>query len=167
MIGRLRDTYGESPWHLAGHLLIFAGTGYAVVQLAGAGEAVNVFAWLIGAALIHDLVFLPAYGLLDRLGRRVVPRPRVPMINHVRFVVLVSGALLLVYFPLILARSPGNYRRATGHEPGDYGTRWLAITAGLVLVSAVAYALRVLRARRVEELHDPVDAAGDVDPSGP
>jgi hypothetical protein len=56
----------------------------------------------------------------------------------------------LVYFPLILTRAPGNFERATGHGPADYGLRWLAITAGLFAISAVLYAARVRAARSAE-----------------
>jgi hypothetical protein len=127
------------------HVVVLAGIGYAVVQLAEAREATNIFLWLIGAALVHDLVFVPAYTALDRLVRRLLPRPRVPVVNHVRFVAVVSGALLLVWFPLILGRATSNYERVTGRAPADYLGRWLAITAGLAVVSALAYAVRVQR----------------------
>jgi hypothetical protein len=163
MIGRLRTVYGASPAHLVGHLLLFAGAGYAIVQLADARDARGIAMWLIGLALFHDLVFLPAYTALDRFGLRALPALRLPIVNHIRFVAIVAGALLLVWFPLILDRAPANYVRATGHEPPDYLGRWLSITAGLIAVSAAAYAVRVLRARRIEELHDPVVAAPNED----
>jgi hypothetical protein len=161
VIGRPRSAYGEGPAHLLGHLLLFAGAGYAIVQLADARDARGIAMWLVGLALVHDLVFLPAYVVLDRFGRRALPALRVPIVNHVRFVAIVAGSLLLVWFPLILDRAPANYVRATGHAPPDYLGRWLSITAGLALASAAVYGIRVLRPRRVEELNDPVVPAPD------
>jgi len=164
MIGRLRSAYGEGPLHLVGHLVVLAATGYAVVQLVHARAPVNIFAWLIGAALVHDFVFLPVYAAADRALTRALPRPRVPIVNHIRFVAIVAGALLLVWFPLILRRAPGNYVHLTGREPADYLGRWLALTAGLIAVSALVYVVRVVRARRVEELHETVRPAADEHP---
>ena len=61
---------------------------------------------------------------------------------------MVSGILLLVYFPPILGLTDANYLAATGHHPGGYARNWLEITAALFLGSAVVYAIRVTRARR-------------------
>ena len=166
MIGRLRSAYGQGPLHLAAHLAVLAATGYAVIQLTQAHQALNVFAWLLAAALLHDLVFLPLYVAADHALRSALPHARVPVVNHVRFLVVVAGVLLLVWFPLILDRARGNYVRATGREPADYLARWLAITAVLAAGSALVYVVRVLRARRVEQLNDPVDAPADEDPAG-
>ena len=70
--------------------------------------------------------------------RHAPPRPRaVPAINHLRFPAAMSGAMLLVFFPLILVRADGNYVRATGHHVTGFAGRWLAITAGLFLASGL------------------------------
>ena len=170
MIARFRTLYGEHPLHLLGHLVVFAGAAYAIVQLKDAREARNIFIWLIGAAILHDAVFLPLYVVADRVGllagRRLRLGGRVPVVNHVRFVAVVSGVLLVVYFPLILRRAPGNIERATGKPPTDAMGRWLAITGGLILVSAVVYGVRVLRGGRVEQLDVPVASAADEHPPG-
>lgn len=170
MIGRARAAYGEGLLHLVGHLAFFVAAGFAVVQLVHARAPVNIFAWLVGAALVHDLLFAPLYVVADRAARVAAGRggrhTRVSALNHVRVVVVVCGVLALVYFPLILQRAPGNYRNATGHPPPDYLGRWLAISAGIVLLSAAAYAVRRARGGGVEELQHPVGAPADEDASG-
>jgi hypothetical protein len=152
VIAAVRRSYGASLWHLAGHLVALALGAYALSRVLDPrySRGLNVVVWLVGAAIVHDFVLLPAYSLLDALARRALrdrrPQP-VAAINHLRFPAAISGALLLVYFPLVLARADGNYLRATGHHVVGFGTRWLAITAGLFAVSGLAYFVRV-RARR-------------------
>ena len=144
---QLRRAYGASGVHLAVHLAAVAIIAYALAQaLAGRG-AREVVVWFIAGALLHDLVLLPAYSAADRAAQRLA-RGGPPAINHIRIPAVVSGVLLLVYFPLILAKAPGNVERATGHRPADYGLRWAAITATLFAVSGLVYALRVRTQRR-------------------
>ncbi|CAB4962077.1 unannotated protein [freshwater metagenome] len=61
-----------------------------------------------------------------------------------------SGVLLLVYFPNITHKAPIGHRLSTGlQEQPDFAGRWLAITAGLLIGSALLYGVRVLlHARR-------------------
>lgn len=151
--------YGASPLHLLGHLAAFAICAYALAQIIDGGAVVNFVVWFGGAALLHDLVFLPLYSGLDRVAhgwaRRVhgaAPRgrrhPDVPVVNHVRAPALISGLLLLVYFPLILGTAQGEYLRATGHHPDGYARNWILVTAVLFAGSALLYAIRVrLRSR--------------------
>jgi Na+/melibiose symporter-like transporter len=152
VIAVLRGRYGASPWHLAAHLAAFAVAAYALGRVLDPrySRGLDVVVWLVGAAVIHDLVLVPAYSLLDAVARRASRRAApggVPAINHLRFPVAISGALLLVYFPLVFAKADGNYVRATGHHVTGFGTRWLAITAVLFCVSGLAYLVRV-RAQR-------------------
>jgi hypothetical protein len=151
--------YGASPLHLLGHVAAFAISAYALAQIIGGGKVVNFVAWFGGAALLHDLVFLPLYSGLDRLAHgwlrgvgRVAPhglaQPPVPVINHVRVPALISGLLLLVYFPLILGWADGRYVKATGHHLHGYARNWLLVSAVLFVGSALLYALRIrLRSR--------------------
>ena len=88
---------------------------------------------------------------------------RVPAVNHVRVVLVVSGSLALVWLPSMLGKADGNIVRNAGQEPGDYLAPWLLVTGGLAALSAAAYGLRVLRAHRVEQLDDPVGPAADED----
>lgn len=146
---RLR--YGSGPLHLVVHVAAFTIAGYALAQIFNGGRVVNFVAWFGGAAILHDLVALPLYSLLDRLShgalrsRRIA---RVPAINHLRVPALISGLLLLIYFPLILGLSDTRYFAATGHHLHGYTRNWLGITAALFAGSAVVYAIRVRRATR-------------------
>ncbi|HEV3000336.1 MAG TPA: hypothetical protein VGW75_06320 [Solirubrobacteraceae bacterium] len=139
--GRFAARYGESPLHLAGFAITFAVAGWAALQLADLRGATTILLWFAGAIVLHDLVLYPAYALLDRATQRTGVS-----INHVRVPALLSGLLLLAWFPLISGRAPGLYRSVTGVEPPDYLARWLLITAGLFAGSLAVAALR--RARK-------------------
>ena len=130
--------YGAHPLHLAAHLAVFGVSAYALAQILEGGVVENFLIWFAGAALLHDLVFLPLYSALDSIARRVNPRA----INYVRVPALISGVLLLVYFPLILVRADGNYVRSTGHHVEHYARNWLLITAALFAGSALVYLAR-------------------------
>jgi hypothetical protein len=138
-----------SAGQLLVHATAFAVCAYALTQIVRGGSVVNFAAWFAGAAVLHDLVLLPFYSLLDRLGpfrRRRAPHG-VPAINHLRVPALISGLLLLVYFPLILGLADRNYFAASGHHLHGYLRNWLEITAVLFSGSALLYGIRVLRAR--------------------
>jgi hypothetical protein len=127
-------------------VIAFAIAGYAVAQIVQRGAEVNFVAWFAGAALLHDLVLLPVYSVLDRVARRGRRGPRTRArpgaINYVRVPAAISGLLLLVYFPLIFGLSDRNYFAASGHHLHGYALRWLLISAALFGCSAVVYALR-------------------------
>ncbi|WBB64586.1 hypothetical protein O7599_22305 [Streptomyces sp. WMMC500] len=123
-------------------LASFALTGYAAVRLFDK-HPLAVALWLVAAAILHDLALVPLYSLADRGARRVLG-PR--LVNYVRFPAVVSGLLLLVYFPLIL-RQVGRYERVTGLPADAYLYRWLLITAGLFAASALVLAARRTVAR--------------------
>jgi hypothetical protein len=154
VIAMLRRRYGASPLHLIGHLLAIAIAVYAVSRVLHPrySRGLNYLVWLLGGAVLHDFVLAPALALLDRLVR-ALPRS---LVNHVRFPAVVSGAMLLVYWPLILVRADGNYVRATGQHVDGFATRWLLITAGLFLASAIVYAARAAaRGRAARRPHGP------------
>ena len=149
---RLARLYGASPLHLLTLLASSALAAYAGVRLL-AGAPWQVAAWVVGAAVAHDLVLAPLYALADaplaaaarRRGARELPG--VPWVNHVRFPAVVSGVLLLVFAPSIL-RWSGGYQRTTELSSEPYLGRWLLITAALFALSAAAYALRLSAAAR-------------------
>jgi hypothetical protein len=136
----LRRRYGASPLHLIAHLLALAIAVYAVGKVLHPrySRGLNYLVWLLGGAVVHDFVLAPAMALADRLVRALPPAA----VNHVRFPAAISGAMLLVYWPLILVRADGNYVRATGRHVEGFATRWLLVTAGLFAASALVYAAR-------------------------
>jgi hypothetical protein len=159
MVG-FRRFYGSNPLHLLAHIGVFFIAGWAISQILGAGFAINWIAWFLGAALLHDLVLLPLYSTLDRGLIATVRPPSAPLgndpdaaaqrpspLNHLRVPAVVSGILLLVYFPLILGYASKNYQHDTGHALAGYTRNWLLICAGLFLFSALVYVVRVIRTR--------------------
>ncbi|WP_247204564.1 MULTISPECIES: hypothetical protein [unclassified Streptomyces] len=132
----------ESPLRLVLLLCSFALTGYAGLRLLS-GDWFGILLWIVGAAILHDLVLLPLYALADRAVGAALPAAA-RWINHVRVPVFLSGLLLLVWFPLILGRQERRYENATGLSADVFWSRWLLITAGLFAASAVWLAIRVV-----------------------
>ncbi|MER7124514.1 hypothetical protein ACFQL8_38915 [Streptomyces goshikiensis] len=139
--------YGASPLHLLLILASFALALYAGVRLLK-GDTIGVAIWFVGAALLHDLVLLPLYSVTDRAAQLLLhgrpdtsggaPRPGV---NHLRVPGFISGVLFLVYWPLILQKG-GHYTAYTDLSADGFLARWLLITAGLFLASAILWAVR-------------------------
>lgn len=152
MARRFRDEYGSRPLHLVACAACFALAGWALVQIFGGLHPIEVVIWIGFAAVAHDLVLLPAYTLMGAIayrGLRVAGGDplRVAALNHLRIPALASALLLLVWFPLILGLSGSRYLADTGLAADAYLGRWLLITAALFGLSALAFALRVRRAR--------------------
>jgi hypothetical protein len=143
MTARWRTRYGASPLHLIGHLLVFALAAFAFEQMFSGSGVIQLIAWLIGFAVLQDLVLIPLYTLAGR-GLSRLP---VLAVNHVRVPAVISGILLLVYAPLIFDLGQRTYFVSSGHEPTGYLRNWLLITAGLFLGSGLLYAWRRLRRR--------------------
>ncbi|MGW2327867.1 hypothetical protein ACWC5C_19110 [Streptomyces sp. NPDC001700] len=142
-----RRRYGDSPSHLLLLLCSFALTAYAGVRLLR-GDWLGIALWVAGAAVLHDLVLLPLYGLADRALQRAVPAPA-SYVNFVRVPAFVSALLLLVWFPLIAGTQRRRYERSAGLSADVFLPRWLLITAVLFAVSALWLCVRtaVWRAR--------------------
>lgn len=142
--------------HGLGHLLVvlvaLLVSGWAAWRLLGPSWPAVVI-WLAGGVLGHDLVLLPLYSLIDRALRAALrhrtaqPRP-VPVINHVRVPALLSGVLLLAWFPLILRLDPGPFEASSGLPVTGYLPRWLCVSGALFALSALSYGLRRYRAHR-------------------
>jgi len=167
---RLLRWYGASPLHLLTMLGCFALAGYAAVMLLKV-NALGVTVWFAGAVIGHDLVLLPLYTIADKSARAVFSHrqpdlPAVPWINYLRVPVVLSGILLLIWFPLIL-RLPRNFQASTTLPTSPYLWHWLAVTGALFLMSAAAYALRLRRARgRVHKTVRPVKESPVSPPAG-
>jgi len=127
----------------------FALAAYAGVRLL-ADDWFGVALWLVGAALLHDLVLLPLYAVADRaVLRGLGAAGRREWTMYVRVPAALSGLLLLVWFPLISGMVDRRYRSGTGLSPDGFLGRWLLITAVLFGGSALLLAVRVRRATKV------------------
>ncbi|MDI3419374.1 hypothetical protein [Streptomyces luteolus] len=137
----LRELTG-SPFQLLLLAASFALAGYAGVRLL-AGETVQVALWFVGSALLHDLVLVPLYGMADRaLARLLGACGRREWLAYVRVPALLSGLLLLVWFPLISGRVSERYAGATGLSADGFLARWLLVTAVLFAGSALLLLVR-------------------------
>ena len=134
----MRARYGASPLHLLAHLAVLPLAAWALLQVAGRPDGIRILVWLALSAVVHDLVLLPLYGLLDRFGRRAAG----PAVNYVRAPALLSGLLLLVFFPAISDKGEPSFTRASGLTYDGYLARWLLITAALFALSLAAYLVR-------------------------
>jgi hypothetical protein len=143
---RFRRRYGAGPLHLISLLSCFALAGYAASQIADLPEATRLGVWFLGAVVAHDLLLWPLYAVADRLGvevsRRTPRHRRVDWVNYVRVPAVISGVLLIISFPLVFNWSGRAYQSATGLSPSPYTARWIAVTATLFGLSAMAYVLR-------------------------
>lgn len=145
--------YGASPLHLLAHLIGFAIVAFALDRIFSGGDVKQLVLWYLGFAIAHDFVFVPAYTGLDRLCRATMARlpvrvrTGIPVINYVRAPAVISGLLLIIYFPLISRRNEAWYFDLSGHYLARYLRNWLLITAALFLGSGLIYAARVVRVR--------------------
>lgn len=106
--------------------------------------------WFVGVAVVWDLLLGPLVALADR-GLRPLHRVRlrgVAALNYVRIPAGISALLLLVWAPLVLERSAAVFERKSGLDPSVYLGRWAGVTLALAVLSALAYAVAVLRAER-------------------
>jgi hypothetical protein len=147
---RFRDWYGDRPLHLLALLASFALAAYAAVRVVP-DNPFGIVVWFVGAAVGHDLLLFPLYAVADRAlprrrHREPGRQPAVPWINHLRVPTALSLLLLLVWAPLIFGLT-GIYEETTGTPLGGYLERWLAVTGGLYLLSALHYAWRLRRYR--------------------
>lgn len=140
-----RGTYGATPLHLLAHLVWAFVAGWAMLKLLDVKPLLYVIGWLVGAVVLHDFVLLPFYGLLDRLGK-------VPLggaINYLRVPLVLSGLLLLAYFPIVTGGGEEVFSRVSGAGYSEnYLGRWLLASAALCLASALLYGVRAAGSAR-------------------
>jgi hypothetical protein len=130
-------------------------TAYAGIRLLSS-HVLGIVIWFVAAAVLHDLVLLPLYSLADRAvqalpgngpGRPDTVGGPPPWLNHVRIPALLSGLLLLLFFPLVLGLV-GHYHSYSALPAGVFWQHWLLLTAGFFAASATLFALRALRRPR-------------------
>ncbi|MFJ5921580.1 hypothetical protein ACIQF6_03110 [Kitasatospora sp. NPDC092948] len=160
-----RRRYGAHPIHLLLIAAALALAGYAAVRLL-TGRTLEVALWVVGGALIHDLVLVPLYSGADltaqaavnaraeRTGPGASAGPGRGAVNYLRVPTYLALLLLLVWFPLILRLSQP-YTAATGLSQDVYLGRWLLITAGLFAASAALLAGRLWVLRRRSHRRKP------------
>ncbi|WP_431032123.1 hypothetical protein ACQYWQ_01980 [Streptomyces sp. P6-2-1] len=128
-----------------GAFLLFAPTAEPDVLAGlwlgpGVREPLGVLGWLLGSALVHDVVIAPlvlGLGLLPlAVGRRR---------GAVRGAFLAAGALVLVALPPLFAPRPP---RNPSVLPLDYPRGLLLALAATAVGGALVWAVRVLRGRR-------------------
>jgi hypothetical protein len=157
MVARFRRLYGENPLHL---LTLTAAMLIAGAAIAGwfdafpGPTAVKILEWFVVAIVAHDLVGLPLYSLLDRIAfgpfgeGRAGPAPeRVPGFVYVRVPALLSGLLLLVFFPAVLRLGDSAFFTASGFHQRVFLARYLITCGALFGLSALAYAVSRARGR--------------------
>ena len=69
-------------------------------------------------------------------------------VNYIRVPVLGTGLLFLLFFPGIVEQGAPTYLAATGQTQAPFLSRWLLLSAGLFIASAIVYAARVAQAHR-------------------
>ena len=155
----MRRWYGAGPLHLLVMLFALALAAVAVRAL-GLSAVLSVGLWLVGAAVLHDLLLVPVYSVLDRglvaaLHRR---RSGVPgtvgpaALNYVRVPLAFSLLLLGMFFPLVLALEPVGYPSAVALPVDVYLGRYLGLVAAMGATSLVLFGVHtVLRSRRSAE----------------
>jgi hypothetical protein len=141
----VRARYGASPIHLLAHLALLPLAGWALLQVLDFRAASNVVLWLIAAVILHDLVLLPAYSVLDRVGRAATGGA----INYVRVPLGLSLLMLLVFWGTIRGKGEGAFHRVSGLQYEGYFSRWLLVTAALFAISGAVYLLRGRRTGRL------------------
>ena len=140
---RFAERYGARPTHLLALLVCFAIAAYAASFLLGDPALLRVLGWFVGAAVVHDLVLFPLYSAADRALARP-PRRRVPVVNHVRVPALGAALTFLVFLPGIIRQGGETHLAATGLDQQPYLGRWLVLVAGMIVLSALVYVVRLV-----------------------
>jgi heme/copper-type cytochrome/quinol oxidase subunit 1 len=151
--------YGENLLHLIVLLGALALAIYAVSVL-GVGQLFNpavwwqsIAVWFAVAVIGHDLILFPLYALAER----VLPMPRrrseqtephrVPLTNYLRLPTLATAFTFALFLPGIIEQGAFTYTAATGLTQEPFLDRWLLLTAGFYLTSAVCYVVRSVTTR--------------------
>jgi hypothetical protein len=155
---RMRALYGAGPLNLLVLLASFAIAAAAVIGWwQRPRDVLSVLEWFAAAIVLHDLVALPLYSLLDRVafgaviaGRRHAhgdARGQVSPTAYLRIPAMLSGLLLLVFFPVLFGLGSGSELAASGIAESGYLARWLLATGVMFAASGLSYAVAIARAR--------------------
>jgi hypothetical protein len=152
---RFRERYGAGPIHLLAVLASFAIAAYALSRaLDLTRNPDRIVLWLGGSIVAHDLILFPIYAVLGAIvaGALLHANPgsrlRIAVLNHLRVPALLSGLLLLVWFPLVADKGERSFMRVSGLSKDVYFGRWLLITAVLFAGSALLFVVRLRRLAR-------------------
>ncbi len=148
-----RNAYGAGPLHLLAVIASLAIAAYAFLQIVDRPNALNTLLWFGGAIIAHDLLAFPIYSAFGVLAGRATGASgatrspsRIAALNHVRVPLLLSALAFVAWFPLILGLSGEKYAEKTGLTESVFLGRWLLLTAALMIVSGMIYAIRLRRA---------------------
>lgn len=138
--------YGRSPLHLLGVIFCYALAAYAGARMIDE-KALYIILAYPGGILLHDFVLLPLYSSADRKMSSCQQASQKPgdklkgnWINYVRFPFIVTGLLLILYFPLIL-RLAEERPLFTSLSPDPYLYRWLIVSAVFFGAAGLRYFL--------------------------
>jgi hypothetical protein len=151
---RFRALYGASVGNLLVLVLSFAIAGLAVVGwFQRPRDVTTVIEWFVAAVVLHDLVAVPVYTLLDRIvsgslrhaGRRRTILGAVNATPYLRVPAILSGLLLVVFFPVILGLGSQAELTASGIAEQGYLAKWLIASGVLFGLSGVAWGVAARR----------------------
>jgi hypothetical protein len=159
-VSRVRHFYGAEPLHLLATIVSFVIVAAAVAGWFQAGsDPRGILLWALGSGIAFEGILMPLAWGLDRiaLGSRSGDRASAPRLGprnraYVRVPALLSALVLIVFAPLIFRADTPAFEATTGLAPPDYLARWLLATAAMFVISALAYALSLRRARAREHL---------------
>jgi hypothetical protein len=135
----VRRRYGAGPRHLLAVLLTLAFAGYGWVRIfqATGNAALTIVVWFLLAIVAHDLAFLPLYGSVRRVLGRLLGASTA---TYVAVPAAIATLLLVAWLPLVIG--VGLYRFITTLPIDPYLPRWALVTAGMLVLSAIVYAVR-------------------------
>ena len=156
---RFGSLYGASPLHLLAAIASFAIIAYGFIRIFDSPAPESTMLFFIAAIFAHDLIAFPMYSSLNQIafhsfkGDREwwLSRGAVPPLNYIRIPTVISGFLLLLYFPLIFRLSADRFLASSGQSVDVFLGRWLGIVAVLFAGSALLYALRIRRSRKAPD----------------
>ncbi len=138
------ETSVYGGWFVAGAILGWAMIAFGVWSLLvrpGATDPPAVAVWIVGLALVNDLVLVPLALLVGALARRTVPR----LARGLVLGALAVSAFVLLY-ALPFARRYGAQPDNPSFLPRDTGF-WVIVVLALVWFVAAAMLLVRMRAR--------------------